>query len=115
MTEGTGQDGAGGRAAHAWRHRVRAPVGLDPFGCQAVVGDKVNELAIETEDRAESADAQAERVSSNHLEHRLGVRGRARDDSENLAGGGLLLQGLGEVAVPGLELLEEADDLISGR
>ena len=72
------------------------------------MGDEVNELAIETEDRAEFARAQAERVAGNHLEHRLGVRGRARDDPEDLAGGGLLLEGLGEVAVPGLELLEEA-------
>ena len=63
------------------------------------MGDEVNELAIETEDRAEFAGAQAERVARNHLEHRLGVRGRARDDAEDLAGGGLLLEGLGEVAV----------------
>ncbi len=45
--------------------------------------------------------------SHERLEHRLEVEGRATDDLQHFAGGGLLLEGLGEVAIPRLELLEE--------
>ena len=45
------------------------------------------------------------------VEHRLEVGRRARDDAQDLAGGGLLLQRLGEVAVARLQLLEQPDVL----
>src|SRR5262245_44918599 len=45
------------------------------------------------------------------VEDRLHVRRRAADDAQNLGGGRLLLEGLGQVAVAGLQLLEQADIL----
>src|SRR4026208_217660 len=45
------------------------------------------------------------------FQHRLDVRRRARDDPEDLRLRRLLLEGLAEVAVARLQLLEEADVL----
>ena len=51
--------------------------------------------------------AQARRVFRDRVEHRLNVARRARNDAQNLGGGGLLLQGLGEVTIARLQLLEQ--------
>ena len=45
------------------------------------------------------------------IEHRLKIRGRAGNDSQNLARGGLLLQRLGKIAVPFLQFLEQPNIL----
>ncbi len=50
----------------------------------------------------------ARRVARDGVEHGLDVGRRARDDAQDLAGRRLLLQGLGEVAITGLQLREEA-------
>ena len=75
------------------------------------MGVEMKELSVEPHDYAEGRIAQTSGAPGNGIEDRLHVRGRARDDPEDLAGGGLLLEGFGEVAVPGLELLEQADVL----
>jgi hypothetical protein len=46
-------------------------------------------------------------VFHDHLEDRADVRRRARDHPQDLAGGGLLLEGLGELTVLGLQLVEQ--------
>ena len=45
------------------------------------------------------------------MQDRLEVERRAADDLQHIAGRRLLLERLGEVAVPGLELREQADVL----
>jgi hypothetical protein len=45
------------------------------------------------------------------LEHRLEIGGRAADDAEHVAGRLLLLDGLGQLSVARLQLLEQADVL----
>ena len=55
--------------------------------------------------------AQSHGALDEDRQHGLEVEGRAADDLEDLAGGRLLLQGLGQLAVPSLELLEQADVL----
>jgi hypothetical protein len=62
-------------------------------------------------DAAHHGVAEPCRTPGDGVEDRLDVGGRARDDAEDLAGGGLLLEGLGEVAIAGLELGEQADVL----
>ncbi len=53
------------------------------------------------------ATAQPDRALRDGVEDRLHVGRRARDHAQDLAGRGLLLQGLGEVGVPGLQLAEQ--------
>jgi len=45
------------------------------------------------------------------VEHRLNIGGRARDHTQNLTGGSLLIQGFGEFAVAGFEFLRDAAQL----
>ena len=47
-------------------------------------------------------------LSAIDIQHRLEIGGRAGDDPQHLAGGRLLLQRLGEIAVAILQLLEQA-------
>jgi len=59
-----------------------------------MVGHEVKELAIELEDVAELRLAEPRRALRDCVEHGLDVGRRARDDAEDLAGRGLLLQRL---------------------
>ena len=67
-------------------------------------------LAVEPVD-APNELAQPDGALGDGLEHGLDVGRRARDHPEDLAGRGLLLEGLGEVVVAGLQLLEQPDVL----
>ena len=78
---------------------------------RAVVGDEHEAVTIAAAHRGIERLAQAGRALDDRVEHRLDVGRRARDDPEDLAGRGLLLQGLGEVVVPRLQLPEEPDVL----
>src|SRR3972149_4954355 len=71
-------------------------------------GDWIEELTVVQMEPREVRITQAHGTGQDHVKGRLQVSRRARDDPEDLAGGGLLLAGLREVAVAGLELLEEA-------
>ena len=46
-------------------------------------------------------------VPDDGVEHRLDIGRRAPDDAQDLAGGRLLLEGLGEVGILGLQLAEQ--------
>ena len=93
------------------RDRKRPAEGLDALGGEAVVGHEVEQRPVEPEEVAELGLAELRRAPGDRVEDRLDVGRRARDDAQDLAGRGLLLEGLGEIAVPSLELLEQADVL----
>ena len=88
-----------------------AAYGLRRFGGVTIAGHEVEPLAVVPKDLADGALAQAGPALSDRVEHGLGVGGRAGDDPQDLAGGGLLLEGLGQLAVAGLDLGEQADVL----
>ena len=69
------------------------------------------EVPILPDDRARVGTAQPRRVLDEGFQHGLEIERRAADDLEDLARGGLLLQGLGKIPVSALELLEQADVL----
>src|SRR5262249_25555483 len=69
---------------------------------------EVYELAVEPEYGGHRAAAQVRGVLQDRLEHRRHIRRRSRNDAENFAGRCLLLQGLRQIAVARLQLLEQA-------
>ena len=64
----------------------------------------MKQLAVESRHDADVGVAELLGPLADDVEDRLDVGRRARDDAQDLAGRGLLLEGLGEVAVLGLEL-----------
>ena len=87
--------GSSGQAA-VGEDRHAAHVGNAP---QTAILDPVNGHIIDA--------AQAGRIRRHRVEDRLDVGRGATDDAEDLAGRGLLLEGLRQLAVPGLELREQ--------
>src|SRR5262249_9442926 len=75
------------------------------------MGGRKDLLTVEAPHEAIQSAAEPHSALHDRVEDRLDVGRRAGDDPEDLAGGGPLLEGLGEVAILGLELLEEADVL----
>src|SRR5690348_6953243 len=69
---------------------------------------QVQQLPIEANDQAVEGLAESRRAGRDSVEHGLNVSRRARDDLEDLARCGLLIECRGQVAVPSLQLLEEA-------
>src|SRR6266481_8673270 len=68
----------------------------------------MDELAVVKENGAVQTIAQANRALNDRIENRLHIVRRARNDSQDLAGGGLPAERLCQVAVAGLQLLEQA-------
>src|SRR5713101_6228485 len=68
----------------------------------------MDELAIVKENGAVQTVAQANRALNDRIENRLHIARRARNDPQDLAGGGLPTERLRQVAVAGLQLLEQA-------
>jgi hypothetical protein len=66
-------------------------------------------LAVEAECDAERGVTESDPPGDNRVEGRLEVGRRTGDDSQNLGGRRLLFEGLGEVAVLGVEFLEQAN------
>ena len=102
-----GQYGALCGATAIGRAGVRGPKGRGAFGIQLLERPDVNLLAVEPEKRAEIGLAKAQRVGRDRVEYRLHIRRRPADHAQDLAGRGLLLQRLREVAVARPELIEE--------
>jgi hypothetical protein len=75
------------------------------------MGDEKEAVAVSAEDAGGLRLAQAGGALRHRVEHRLDVRRRARDDSEDLARRCLLRQGLGQLRIARLQLLEQADVL----
>ena len=84
---------------------------LERLRVEVGVSDEVHRLAVVAEETAEQAVAQPVRALDDGVEHRLDVGGRTGDDAQDLGGGGLLRERLGEVAVARPQLLEQADVL----
>ncbi len=84
-----------------------APVVLDERRLGAPEGGGVVGLAVEEEQSAALRLAQPRGVVEDRVEHGLDVGRRARDDAQDLGGGRLLLQRLGQLAVSSLQLLEQ--------
>ena len=78
---------------------------------KSVLGHEMDEFAVEPEDRAKLCVAQSRRPFGDHVENRLQIGRRARDDAENVVGRGLLLQRFGERLVARLHLVEQANVL----
>ncbi len=76
-----------------------------------MLGHEVDEFAVEPEDRAKLCVAQSRRPFGDHVENRLQIGRRARDDAENVVGRGLLLQRFGERLVARLHLVEQTNVL----
>src|SRR5262245_57008085 len=77
--------------------RKYPPKGFQPLSAQTMTASKVQEIAVEPHHEGELATAQPYCALGNRVEHRLDVSRRARDDAQDLGGGGLLLQRLGQV------------------
>src|SRR3990172_9941111 len=77
--------------------------------CGAVGDRHAVYLALRSHDETPFSTAEPRGIFDKRLEHRLKIKSRAADHLEDFAGGGLLLQGFGQVSVAGLELVEEAD------
>jgi len=77
-------------------------------GDRAVMSDEQKLLAVPAEDGGVERLAQAGGALRDGVEHRLDVCRRAADDAQDLAGRRLLLQRFREIAVPRLQLLEQA-------
>src|SRR5262249_12789163 len=87
------------------------PEQLEVLGRDAVLCIVADQLSIQTMDSAHRRVTEPCGASRDRVEDGLNVRGRSRDDSEDLARRGLLLQRLGQLAVARLQLGEEADVL----
>ena len=98
-------------AAATGRHGIGASHGLMTARRKSVLGHEMDELAVEPEDRAKFSLAQARRPFGDHVEHRLQIGRRARDDAEHVVRRRLLLQRFGQRAVARLHLVEQADVL----
>src|SRR5215510_4169467 len=100
-------------ADHARRYKVRGPrVGIyaaglfQPLVILAVVSGQVNHVTLEAQHDAAGSVADPEGPLRDRVEDRLGVGRRRGDSAQDLARRRLLLERLGQLAVPRLELVE---------
>src|SRR5712691_1537725 len=94
-----------------WARRKYAMRLLEAVGGEVVLGDMMDQLAVELIERAEEPVAQPHGASDDRVEDRLHVGLRSADDAQDLGRRRLLFQRFGEVSVADLELLEEPDVL----
>ena len=73
---------------------------------EVVMRDDMDEVPIVAIGHTEQGVAERHGASQDGVVHRLEVGWRAADDSEDLAGRGLLVQGLGKFAVSRLQLVK---------
>src|SRR5262245_3569579 len=97
--------------AIVWSQRVQGPRPIQAFAGPVVGGDQMQELTVELLEVALDGVAQPRGAFDNRVEHRLKVSWRTTDDSQDLARGSLLLQGLREGPILLLELGEQPDVL----
>ena len=106
------EDCARRHAAPVWRRGICAAVELQHLRGKAAVRDEVQKLAIKAIDKAELGLAQSRCAFGDHVEHRLGVRHRAGNDTQHLGRRGLLLERLPlRSSVRCLQLVEQANVL----
>jgi hypothetical protein len=112
------QDRLSDNTRPAWRRRIDPLESVERLGRDAVVvGNEVDQGAIEPIDERRDAVAQLHHSLDDHVEDRLDVGRGARDDPEDLAGGRLPVEALVEVVQRELEEAEAsgADDVGAGR
>jgi hypothetical protein len=80
-------------------------------GDRPVVGGQPQTCPIQVEDGRVVGLADTRGAPDHGVQHGLEIRRRGADDPQDLGRGRLLLERFGEVAVLGLQLLEEADVL----
>src|SRR5262245_23385086 len=68
---------------------------LEPFPSGGVVGDQIDDATVQTEDNSGRGTAKYRGTPCDGVEHRLHIRWRAADDSQDLARSSLLLQRFG--------------------
>ena len=112
-------------------HRCSRYVRSVPIGSRAALlcgpierlrreGDRNEKVALASMNHPHLGIAEASHAHDERIKHRLQVRRRRRDRAQDIGGGGLLLQRLGDLAVALLEILEEAgvfdgDDRLIGK
>src|SRR5713226_10264357 len=84
-------------AAPVWARREYAAQLLEGFGGVVVMGDVMDQLAVELIEPAEESVAQPHGASDDRVEHRLHVGLGPADDTQNLSGRRLSLKGLGHL------------------
>ena len=80
MDNGALQDCPGGPQGPGWARRVYAMHRLEGLGGVVVMGDMVEQLAVELKEGAEESVAQSHGASDDRVEDRLHVGLRATDD-----------------------------------
>ena len=75
------------------------------------MGDEADHVAVQLIDEREPRLAEADRVPHDRVEDRPGVGRGGAHDAQHVGGRGLLLEGVGEIVVAGVELGEEPDVL----
>src|SRR4029077_10028101 len=113
MDEGPGQDGAMGATCPPWTRRVRITIGGRAFLGHVMRSNKMDQLTVEREGGTQLGVAQGGGAGVDAVEYRLDIVGGARDDPQDVAGGGLLLQRLGQSTITRLQLREQAHVLDS--
>src|SRR2546421_139597 len=81
--------------------------GCRPFGTHVVVSNNLEKLTIILADVAILGTDELNGISYHRVQHRLNIRRRAGDDTENLARRRLLLQRLGEIPVACIKFVEQ--------
>jgi GAF domain len=101
------QDRPAGHGGAGRPQRIRLVERLEPFGADIVMRGQVQELSIKANHQPVDGLTQLCGALRDGLECRADVGGRPGDDAQYLTGGGLLLERFRQVAVAGLELLEQ--------
>ena len=86
-------------ARPGWARRIYAPRLLEGFGGVVVLGDLMDQIAIELQERAEESVTQFDGAPDDRVEDRLDVGLGAADDAQDLRRRGPLLEGLGNVSM----------------
>src|SRR5713101_4480841 len=90
-------------AAPVWARREYAAQFLEGFRGVVVMGDVMDQLAVELIEPAEEAVAQPHGASDDRVEDRLHVGLRAADDAQDLSCRRLLLERLGNLRMSSAE------------
>ena len=105
------QHGPAGCGATIKRPRPKLPYSFHPFGTGSRYRHQMEQLAVKREHVRRVGVAQFQRGGRDRVEYRLGVGRRTREDAQDLAGGGLLLERFAQFPVARLQFVEEPNVL----
>src|SRR5262249_191537 len=89
LDNGAIQDRAAGPTTPVGWSRICAMQLFEGLGAVVVMGDRMEQDAVELKERAEQSVAQFQSASDDRVKHRLRVGLRVADDAQNLSGGRL--------------------------